>query len=175
MSNLKICNYSQLKIPKTWLTEVPKSWLLHFLLIFPFPPWDYTRSLKKQFSLKRHKLCVLPLKLCIKYLNDLHFAHSSILRTRGDHNISWSIHNLSISSQGDTNWIDDIIQLVTSGNDACLKIYNIYKQPRHASHVMIIATHTPIERWQDHANKAQCLITPRLRRISLGAPRETTF
>jgi hypothetical protein len=89
---------------------------------------------------------VLPLKLCNKYLNDLYFAHSSILRTGGDHNISWSRHNLSISSQRDTNWIDDIIQLMTSGNNACLKEYN--KQPRHASHTMIIATHIPIENYK---------------------------
>jgi hypothetical protein len=54
-------------------------------------------------SLKRHKLCVLPLKLCIKYLNDLHFAHSSVLRTRGVHSILWSRHNISIASQKDTN------------------------------------------------------------------------
>jgi hypothetical protein len=47
---------------------------------------------------------------CIKYLNDLHFAHSSFLRTRGHHNISWSRHTLSISSQRDTNWIVDLIQ-----------------------------------------------------------------
>jgi hypothetical protein len=52
MSNLGICNYSRLKIPITWLTEVPKSRLLHFLLIFSFPPWDYTRSLKKQLVSK---------------------------------------------------------------------------------------------------------------------------
>jgi len=52
MSNLKICTYSQLEIPISWLTEVPKSWLLHFLLIFSFPPRDYTRSLKKQLVSK---------------------------------------------------------------------------------------------------------------------------
>jgi hypothetical protein len=58
---------------------------------------------QETISLKRHMLCVLPLKLCIKYLNDLHFAHSSFLRTRGDHNISWSGHTLSILSQRDTS------------------------------------------------------------------------
>jgi hypothetical protein len=65
-------------------------------------------------NLKRHKLCVLPLKLCIKYLNDLHFAHSSFLWTRGDHNIPWSRHTLSLSSYTDTNlnikWKIDLIQ-----------------------------------------------------------------
>jgi hypothetical protein len=60
-------------------------------------------------------------------LNDLHLAHSSILRTRWDHNIPWSRHNISIALQKDTNWIDDIIQLMTSENSACLKIYNILK------------------------------------------------
>ena len=54
-------------------------------------------------SLKRRKLCVLPLHLCIKYLNNLHFAHSSFLRTRGDHNISWSRHTLTISTQRDND------------------------------------------------------------------------
>ena len=58
---------------------------------------------QETISLKRHKLCVLPLKLCIKYLNDLHFAHSSFLRTRGDHNIPWSRHTLSLSSHKDAN------------------------------------------------------------------------
>ena len=52
MSNLKICKYSWLKIPISWLTEVPQSWLLHFLLIFSFPPRDYTRLLKKQLVSK---------------------------------------------------------------------------------------------------------------------------
>jgi hypothetical protein len=98
-----------------------------FLAHLPFFTLRLYKITQETISLKRHKLCVLPLKLCIKYLNDLHFAHSSILRTRGDHNISWSRHNLSISSQGDTNWIDDIILLVTSGNNACLKIYNILR------------------------------------------------
>jgi hypothetical protein len=32
-------------------------------------------------------ICAPPLKLCIKYLNDLVLAHSSI---RGMHHISWS-------------------------------------------------------------------------------------
>ena len=58
---------------------------------------------QETISLKRHKLCVLPLKLCIKYLNDLHFAHSSFLRTRGDHNIPWSRHTLPLSSHKDAN------------------------------------------------------------------------
>jgi hypothetical protein len=31
---------------------------------------------------------------------------------------------------------------------------------KHASHMMIIATHIPIEKRQDHAYKAQCLRTP---------------
>jgi hypothetical protein len=52
MSNLKIYNYSWLKIPITWLTEVPKSWLLYFMLIFSFPPWDCTRLLKEQLVSK---------------------------------------------------------------------------------------------------------------------------
>jgi hypothetical protein len=75
----------------------------------PFSTLRLCRITQETISLKRHKLCVLPLNLCIKYLNDLHFAHSSILRTRGDHNIPWSRHNISIASQKDTNSIDDII------------------------------------------------------------------
>jgi hypothetical protein len=69
----------------------------------PFFTLRLYRITQETVSLKRHKLCVLPLKLCIKYLNDLHFAHSSVLRTRGDHSIPWSRHNISISSQKDTN------------------------------------------------------------------------
>jgi hypothetical protein len=42
--------------------------------------------------------------LCIKYLNDLHFAHSSFFRARGDHNIPWSRHTLSLSSHKDANF-----------------------------------------------------------------------
>jgi ABC-type antimicrobial peptide transport system permease subunit len=61
------------------------------------------RITQETVSLKRHKLCVLPLKMCIKSLNDLLFAHSSIIRNRGDHNIPWSRHNISIASQKDTN------------------------------------------------------------------------
>ena len=74
-----------------------------FLAHLPFSTLRLYMITQETISLKRHKLCVLPLKLCIKYLNDLHFAHSSFLRTRGDHNISWSRHTLSISSQRDTN------------------------------------------------------------------------
>jgi hypothetical protein len=79
------------------------------VLIAPFlahPPFSTLRLYRitpEIVSLKRHKLCVLPLKLCIKYLNDLPFAHSSVLRTRGDHSIPWSRHNISIALQKDTN------------------------------------------------------------------------
>jgi len=41
--------------------------------------------------------------------------------------------------------------------------------------MMIIATHIPIEKRQDHTYKAQCLSTPWLRSIFLGTPKETTF
>jgi hypothetical protein len=98
-----------------------------FLAHLPFSTLRLYRITQETVSLKRHKVCVLPLKLCIKYLNVLHFAHSSVFRTRGDPNIHWSSHNISIASQKDTNWIDDIIQLITSGNNACLKIYNTLK------------------------------------------------
>ena len=80
---------------------------------------------RETYSLRQKIYNVLPLDMCIKYLNDSHLAHSSVLKTRGDHNIPWSRHNISIASQTDTNWIDDIIQLMTSGNNACLMIYNI--------------------------------------------------
>jgi hypothetical protein len=69
-----------------------------FLAHLPFSTLRLYRITQETMSLKRHKLCVLPLKLCIKYLNDLHLAHSSILRTRGDHNIPWFRHNISIAS-----------------------------------------------------------------------------
>ena len=68
---------------------------------------------QETISLKRHKLCVLPLNLCIKYLNNLHFAHSSFLRTRGDHNISWSRHTRNFITkryQSNTKWKVDLIQ-----------------------------------------------------------------
>ena len=64
-------------------------------------------------SLKSHKLCVLPLKLCIKNLNDLHFAHSSFLRARGDHNVPWSRQTLNFVTkkyQFSTKWRIDLIQ-----------------------------------------------------------------
>jgi hypothetical protein len=70
-----------------------------FLAHLPFSTLRLYRITQEIVSLKRHKLCVLPLKLCIKYLNDLHFAHSSVLKTRGDHSIPWSRHNISIASQ----------------------------------------------------------------------------
>jgi hypothetical protein len=73
------------------------------LIHLPFFTLRLYRITQETVSLKRHKLCVLPLKLCIKYLNDLHLAHSSVLRTRGDHNIPWSRHNISIASQEDTD------------------------------------------------------------------------
>jgi hypothetical protein len=74
-----------------------------FLAYLLFSTLRLYKIAQETISLKRHKLCVLPLKLCIKYLNDLHFAHSSFLRTRGDHNIPWSRHTLSLSSQRDIN------------------------------------------------------------------------
>jgi hypothetical protein len=74
-----------------------------FLAHLLFSTLRLYRITQETVSLKRHKLCVLPLKLCIKYLNDLHLAHSSFLGTRGDHNIPLSRHNISIASQKDTN------------------------------------------------------------------------
>jgi hypothetical protein len=105
-------------------TQVP---IAPFLAHLPFSTLRLYRITQETISLKRHKLCVLPIKLCIKYLNDLHLSHSSILRTRGDHNIPWFRHNISIASQKYTNRIDDITQFMTSGNNACLKIYNTLK------------------------------------------------
>jgi hypothetical protein len=70
--------------------------IVPFLAHLPFSTLRLYRITQNTVSLKRHKLCVLPLKLCIKYLNDLHLAHSSILRTRGDHNIPWSRHNIQL-------------------------------------------------------------------------------
>jgi hypothetical protein len=105
-------------------TQVP---IALFLAHLPFSTLRLYRITQETISLKRHKLCVLPIKLCIKYLNDLHLSHSSILRTRGDHNIPWFRHNISIASQKYTNRIDDITQFMTSGNNACLKIYNTLK------------------------------------------------
>jgi hypothetical protein len=40
------------------------------------------------------------------------------------------------------------------------KYITFQKQPGHASHMMIIATHIPIEKRQGYAYKAQCLGTP---------------
>jgi hypothetical protein len=74
-----------------------------FLAHLSFSTLRLYKITQETISLKRHKLCVLPLKLRIKYLNDLHLAHSSVLRTRGDRNIPWSRHNISIASQKDTN------------------------------------------------------------------------
>jgi hypothetical protein len=51
-----------------------------FLAHIPFSTLRLYRITQETFSLKSHKLCVLPLKLCIKSLNDLHIAHSSIPR-----------------------------------------------------------------------------------------------
>ena len=150
MSNLEIYNYSRLKIPISWLTEVPKSWLLHFLLIFSFPPWDYTRLLKKQLVSKDTSYVCLPLNLCIKYLNNLHFAHSSFLRTRGDYNISWSTHTLNFFTkrcQLSTKWKIDLTQHALSS-------ITFYKQSRHASYMTIIVPHVPIEEQHNHAYKA---------------------
>jgi hypothetical protein len=93
-----------------------------------------------------------PLKLCIKSLNDLHPAHSSILRTRGDHNIPRSRHNISIASQKDTNLENDIIQLMPSGNKACFnrqtinKLGMLHTVKLGMLHTVIIATHIPIEK-----------------------------
>ena len=54
-----------------------------FLAHLPFSTLRlYRITQKKTVSLKRHKLCVLPLKLCIKYLNDLHLVRSSVLRSK---------------------------------------------------------------------------------------------
>jgi hypothetical protein len=77
--------------------------IVPFLAHLPFSILRLYRITQEIVSLKIHKLCVLPLTLCIEYLNDLHLAYSSILRTRGNHNIPWSRHNISIASQKDTN------------------------------------------------------------------------
>jgi hypothetical protein len=49
-----------------------------FLAHLPFSTLRLYRITQETVSLKRDKLCVLPLKLCIKSLNDLHLSHSSI-------------------------------------------------------------------------------------------------
>jgi hypothetical protein len=107
---LKVFNLSRAS-PPLCLIFYPNLFLLRGtqVLIAPFHAHLLFSTLRlykiaqETVSLKRHKLCMLPLKLCIKYLNDLHFAHSSFLRTRGDHNIPWSRHTLSLSSQRDIN------------------------------------------------------------------------
>jgi hypothetical protein len=108
---------------------------------------------QETISLKRHKLCVLPLNLCIKYLNNLHFAHSSFLGTRGDYNISWSRRTLNFITkryQLSTKWkVDSIMHASNS--------ITFYKQPKHALYMTIISPHVPIEKQHDHAYKAQCL------------------
>jgi hypothetical protein len=73
-----------------------------FLAHLPFSTLRLYRITQEPVSPKRHKLCVLPLKLCIKYLNDLHLAHSSVLRTRGDHTIPWSRQYINCITK-DTN------------------------------------------------------------------------
>jgi hypothetical protein len=146
MSNLEICNCSRLKIPITWLMEVPKSWLLHFMLIF-----STLRLYKITQEAVSHKLCVLPLKLCIKYLNDLHFAHSSFLRTRGDYYITWSRHTLNFITkkyQLSTKWKIDLIQ-------QCMPIIVPHTwQSKHATCMTIIVPLVPIEEQHNHAYKA---------------------
>jgi hypothetical protein len=81
-------------------TQVP---IAPFLSHLSFSTLRLYRITQETLSLKRHKLCALPLKLCIKSLNDSQTAHSSILRARGDHNIPWSRHNISIAPQKYTN------------------------------------------------------------------------
>jgi hypothetical protein len=105
---------------------------------------------QETISLKRHKLCVLPLNLCIKYLNNLHFAHSSFLRTRGDYTISWSRHTLNFITkryQLSTTWKIDLIQ-------QCMPIIVPHTwQSKHATCMTNIVPYVPIEEQHNHAYK----------------------
>jgi hypothetical protein len=158
MSNLKICSYSRLKISISWLTEVPKSWLLHFLLIFSFPPRDYTGSLKKQLVSKDTSYVCSPSSCAssIWMTCTLHILASSELEgitTYLDQGILYHFHHTKIPiwmsnwKPLDTNWRPN--EKLTKYNNACLKKYN--NLPRYSTYLTIVASHIPIEKQHDHA------------------------
>ena len=128
MSNLKICTYSQLEIPISWLTEVPKSWLLHFLHIFSFPPRDYTRLLKKQLVSKDTSYVCSPSSCAssIWMTCTLHILASLELEgitTYLGQGILYHFHpkEISIKYQKplNTNW--RLNERLTKYNNACLR------------------------------------------------------